>query len=305
MGDETASRSWHALLDRFFSYLSSECGLSANTLEAYGRDLREFVGMLESRRLTRPDDVTPLVVQSHLIGLKNRGLALSSLGRHLSAVRTFLRFLHLIGAASEDVTSKMDPPQRWHTLPDTLHETQVEALLAAPSADEAYGLRDRAILETLYGAGLRVSELAGLKLSDVNFAVGYLRCLGKGGRERIIPLGRSAADALRSYLEELRPRLAKSRPGETALFLTRTGRAMDRTNIWRLVVRYSKAAGLPRLISPHTLRHCFATHLLQNGADLRIVQELLGHADVATTQIYTHVDRGRLKAIHKKFHPRQ
>ena len=296
---------WAGRTKRFFDYLISECGLADNTLLAYGRDLRELAEFLNERGVAAPDDITPLVVQSHLIRLKERGLALSSIARHLAAVRMFLRFLFLTGEAREDLTSRIDSPQGWRRLPDSLHEQQVAALLAAPTPDEPYCLRDRAVLETLYGTGMRVSECAGLELADMNLKVGYARVTGKGGRERICPLVRGTIAAVEAYLAELRPRLAAARPREPAVFLTRSGRALDRTNIWRMVVHYSKAAGLPRLISPHTLRHCFATHLLQNGADLRVVQELLGHVDVATTQIYTHIDRQRLKSIHQRFHPRQ
>lgn len=299
------AREWNRLTSRFLEYLLSECGLSDNTIQAYRRDVSEFAQLLTDRRVAPGDEITPLHIQSHLIALKARGLALSSMARHLSAVRMFLRYLALTGVLREDLTGKLDTPRQWRLLPDTLHVPQVLALLAAPSDAEPYYLRDRAILETLYGTGMRVSEAAGLRPADVNLDIGFARCMGKGGRERICPLGRPAIEALQAYQSELRPKLAANRPREDRIFLTRTGRPMDRTNIWRMVVRYSGIANLPHPISPHTLRHCFATHLLQNGADLRIVQELLGHVDVATTQIYTHVDKSRLKGIHTRFHPRQ
>jgi len=295
---------WRTFVDRFLGYIVAECGLADNTVLAYRRDLLEFADLLERRPVASPDELTPLIVQSYLIALKDRGLSLSSMARHLASTRMFLRYLYLVGRMRDDLTSRLDSPQRWRRLPHTLHRGQVDALLAATQSDDPYALRDRAILEMLYATGMRVSELAGLQGTDVNFAVGYARVFGKGGRERICLVGRTALEATQEYLDNLHPTLVQRRPRETALFLTRTGRRMDRTNIWRLVSHYSTAAGLPKHASPHTLRHCFATHLLQNGADLRIVQELLGHADVATTQIYTHVDHTRLKAVHQRYHPR-
>lgn len=290
---------------RFLDYLSVECGLSINTLAAYRRDLRDLIDHLRLRGVTGADGLTPRAIQSHLRELKDRGMELSSIARHLSAIRMFLRWLFMVRVIADDLTSRLDVPQRWRKLPDTLHVRQVEALMSVPIDDEPHGLRDRAILETLYGTGMRVSECASITLADLNLGIGYLRCIGKGRRERVCPLGRAAIAALQDYLGALRPQLVASRPAEEGVFVTRTGRPMDRTNIWRLVRYYSTKAGLPAPISPHVLRHCFATHILQNGADLRIVQELLGHADVATTQIYTHVDRTRLKGIHARFHPRQ
>lgn len=296
---------WTDWIGRFVDFLVCECGLAENTLEAYGRDLREFAGTITDLGARQPDDLNSTLIQAHLIRLKERGLGLASIARHLVSVKVFLRFLHVMGALTTDIASLLETPRKWRTLPDTVHVKQVEQLLAAPSPSDALWLRDRAIVEMLYATGLRVSELAGLRLGDVNLQIGYVRCYGKGGRERIVPVGRSAVAALQEYLADLRPMLASGRAGEEALLLSRTGQRMDRTAIWRVVTRLARAAGLDGRVSPHTLRHCFATHLLQGGADLRIVQELLGHADVATTQIYTHVDSSRLKAIHQKFHPRQ
>jgi integrase/recombinase XerD len=295
---------WPRLRQRFLDYLVAECGLTNNTIDAYGRDLNGFIALLDERGVDEPGEVNSLTVQSYLVSLSGRGLALSSIGRHLVSVRMFLRYLFAVGVLPEDLTSRIDPPQRWQRLPDTLHQHQVSKLLEAPRPEETYFLRDRAILETLYGTGMRVSELSGLDASDVNLIVGYARCFGKGRRERVCPLGRASINALEEYGTSQRGALIRHHPEEPALFVTRTGRRMERTMVWRLVKRYSTVAGLIKPISPHTLRHCFATHLLQNGADLRIVQELLGHANVATTQIYTHVDSRRLKGIHQKFHPR-
>jgi integrase/recombinase XerD len=306
--ERSASRfaeGWNALLRRFMEYLISECGLADNTIEAYQRDLREFVCELDEQRVGEPRDVTPLVVRGFLIRLSERKLALSSIARHLVSVKMFLRYLFTVRILTEDVSTLLETPKKWQTLPTTLHLTEVEAMLAAPQPGEPFYTRDKAILEMLYATGLRVSELAGLRVKDLNLTVGYVRCLGKGSKERIVPIGTQAIQAVHEYLGSLRQTLLGEGSPIEALFLTRTGKPMDRTNIWRLVSRYAGLAGIHLPVGPHTLRHCFATHMLEGGADLRIVQELLGHADVATTQIYIHVDKSRLKGIHRKCHPRQ
>jgi len=296
---------WSGHLTRFINYLITECGLAANTIEAYQRDLRSFITELDAQRASRVEEISQQSVRGFLVRLAERKLALSSIARHLVSVKMFLRYLHMTGTLREDISALLETPRKWQTLPDTLHRSQVEALLAAPQPGEPFFARDRAILEVLYATGMRVSELAGLKIRDLNLSVGYVRVFGKGGRERIVPLGGHAIESVRQYLRGLRGVLTESADADGALFVTRTGKPMDRTNVWRLVNRCSLAAGLPAPVGPHTLRHCFATHMLEGGADLRVVQELLGHADVATTQIYTHVDKGRLKSIHQKFHPRQ
>jgi len=296
---------WPRTLEAFIGYLISECGLAENSVAAYRRDVREFIDQLTDRDISRADEVTPNVVQSHLVHLAERRLALSSIGRHLASVRMFLRFLFITGAMREDVGTLLDTPRRWQKLPRSIPHNQMDALLDAPQKGEPFYARDRAILELLYATGMRVSELASLRASDVNLDVGYLRCIGKGRRERVIPLGTRAIEAVRVYRSGLRAALTESANKEDALFVSRTGKRMDRTNIWRLVNRYASAAGIAGSIGPHTIRHAFATHLLEGGADLRIVQELLGHASVATTQIYTHVDISRLKGVHERCHPRQ
>ena len=300
-----APANWPRLLRQFMDYLLTECGLADNTLLAYQRDLREFVGLLDDRDICAPSAVTPLVVRSYLVRLSERKLALSSIARHLVSVKMFLRYLYTIGVLSEDVSSLLETPKKWMRLPHTLHRQQVEALLAAPQPGEPFYARDRAILETLYATGMRVSELAGLRVRDLNLSIGYVRVFGKGGKERVIPIGSHAIDAIRQYQAGLRGVLTEGQTNAEPLFVTRTGNPMDRTNIWRLVTRYALIAGLTGSVGPHRLRHSFATHMLEGGADLRIVQELLGHADVATTQIYTHVDTTRLKSLHRKCHPRQ
>ena len=216
----------------------------------------------------------------------------------------FLRFASLTGLLKCDFTSVFEGPKLWQRLPVICSKQQVVNLLNAPDAKEPYYLRDKAMLELLYATGMRASELAGLKVSNLNFDVGYLRCIGKGSKERIIPVGKTAVEAAKNYLCELRPGLAGTYSGDF-LLLSRTGRPMGRIEIWRLVRKYAIRAGMPKNLTVHTLRHCFATHLLAGGADLRSVQEMLGHADIATTQIYTHVDQERLREIHRKYHPRQ
>lgn len=296
---------WVRLLRQFSDYLVSECGLSQNTISAYSRDLRGFIDVLNDRDICTTAGITSLIIREYLIRLSERRLALSSIARHFVSVKMFLRYLFIIGLMTDDVASHLETPKKWQTLPQTLRPRQVEAILSAPQPGEPLYARDRAILELLYATGLRVSELAALSVGDVNMNVGFVRCMGKGGKERIVPIGSFAMDALREYIGDLRRVLTEPTPKAEALFVSRTGRPLDRTNIWRLVSRYAAAAGIPTPVSPHTLRHCFATHMLQGGADLRIIQELLGHADVATTQIYTHVDTSRLKAIHQRHHPRQ
>jgi integrase/recombinase XerD len=215
----------------------------------------------------------------------------------------FLRFGKMMGLVEDDLTAMLESPKLWQRLPIICSKKQVISIINAPLPDEPYYFRDKAMLELLYATGVRASELAGLKVSDLNLDIGYLRCLGKGSRERIIPVGQAAIAATVDYLQILRPRLAKPFSGDF-LLLSRTGRPMSRIEIWRLIKKYAARAGMPRNLTVHTLRHCFATHLLAGGADLRSVQEMLGHVDIATTQIYTHVDQERLRRIHKQFHPR-
>jgi integrase/recombinase XerD len=231
------------------------------------------------------------------------GKATKTVSRRLAAIRVFLRFLTSTGRDSGAILQQLERPKPERSLPKILSRSQVNQLIAAPSPKSALFARDVAILELLYASGLRASELCDLKVRDVNFQVGCVRVLGKGMKERIVPLGRAAAEAIRRYLAECRPKLDKSGTSEL-LFLSRTGKPLERVGLWMLVEKYGRSSGLLKSVSPHTLRHCFATHLIGGGADLRVVQELLGHSDIATTQIYTHVDQDRLRAIHNKFHPR-
>jgi len=290
------------LVKRFLDYLFIECGLSGETVTAYKRDLREFCQSLAAADV-EPAEISVEDVQRHLIRLQHRGLALSSIARHFATIKVFLRHLFAERILRRDVTSLMESPKRWNTIPEAPHYDRVSALLSTPDPKDEFYLRDRALLELLYATGMRVSEVVGLTLEQINLALGYVRCIGKGRKERVIPMGRYAIEAVREYVESLRPRLLANRH-TNSLFLSRTGRALDRTNMWRVVRKHAVLAEIPGHLSPHTLRHCFATHLLSGGADLRIVQELLGHANVATTQIYTHVNESQLKLVHTRFHPR-
>jgi len=287
----------------FLDYLTVEAGLANNTVLAYGRDLKSFLSYCKSNGIRQLQQINPALIQNYLALLSRSNKAESSIKRCLVAIRMLLRFAKLTGLVEEDFTTLLEGPKLWQKLPTICSKNQVISIINAPSAGEPFYLRDKAMLELLYATGMRASELAGLKTSDLNLDIGYLRCLGKGNRERIIPLGKAAIAAAVEYLAKLRPKLAKSFSSDI-LLLSRTGRPLSRIEIWRLVKKYAIRAGMPRNLTVHTLRHCFATHLLAGGADLRSIQEMLGHVDIATTQIYTHVDQERLRSIHKKFHPR-
>jgi len=289
-------------IERFLNYLDVECGLAANTLAAYRRDLEAFEQYLTSKGRSKLADVSTTDIVDHMMSQKDRGLASSSISRALVAIKVFYRFLYREGLIQKDLTSVLDSPKLWQRLPSVLSVSEVKSLLKAPDR-KPLGIRDRAILEVFYATGARVSEVANLKVDSINFEFGYLRCLGKGSKERIVPIGRQALDATERYLRDVRGKLVGNRPTQE-LFVSRLGGSLYRESIWRIVKKYAFKAGIRKKISPHTLRHSFATHLLEGGADLRAVQEMLGHADISTTQLYTHVDRERLKSVHKTFHPR-
>lgn len=290
-------------LDLFLNYLLVEKGLAMNSLDSYGRDMVRYLDFLEGRGCVDPSGVRSVDVADFLARLKERGLAPRSRARALSSVRMFHRFLLVEGYAEVNPTAIIEAPKTVAKLPQVLTGREVEALLAAPGDDSTIDIRDRAMLELLYATGLRVSELVGLGLRDVNVNAGYLMAFGKGGKERLVPMGESACAAVSRYLSETRP--AMDRDGSNRyLFLTRLGDRMTRQAFWNIIKKRALEAGVRKSISPHTLRHSFATHLLENGADLRSVQTMLGHADLSTTQIYTHVTSERLKRLHEQFHPR-
>ena len=303
VGEKLLSLPLGAGVKDFLDYLTVEAGLSENTILGYGRDLKGFLEYCESEKKSRLDQIKPALVQNYLRILFDEERNESSIKRCLVAIRMFLRFARLTGRICDDFVTMFESPKLWQKLPIICSKQQVINLLDAPCPQETFYLRDKAMLELLYATGIRAGELAGLKTCDINTDIGYLRCLGKGNKERVIPVGKAAIAATVEYVRELRPKLAKPFSGDS-LLLSRTGRPMSRIEIWRLIKKYAIRAGMPRNLTVHTLRHCFATHLLACGADLRSVQEMLGHADIATTQIYTHVDQERLRRIHKKFHPR-
>lgn len=291
-------------LREFLDYLQSECGLSLNTRQAYNSDLRHFFSHLAATKLKRLGDLTPTHVEGFLRYSRSEGLAVSSIARALAAVRTFCRYLVGEGVCKGDPAALIDSPKQWHRLPTILDHDGVMKLLNSPDElQDTHAQRDRAILKLLYATGMRASEIAHLKTIDVNFNLAIVRILGKGNKERIVPAAADALDAVLQYSQNYRKALMTDTENPW-LFLSRTGRQLAREDIFRIVRKYVRRAALRGNVTPHTLRHSFATQLLSRGADLRSVQEMLGHVDIATTQIYTHVDVARLKAIHKKFHPR-
>jgi integrase/recombinase XerD len=297
----TDTRSTSPQLKAFLLHLASERGLADNSLHAYRRDLEDVERFLRGTGRTLvtagADEFRAyLQDQTHL------GRATKTVSRRLAAIRAFLKFLASLGEDRAHVLQQLERPKPERSLPKVLSRQQVAQLISAPDPESPLFCRDVAILELLYASGLRASELCDLKLRDVNLQAGCVRVLGKGMKERIVPLGRAAAEAVGRYLADCRPAL--QRGDSERLFLSRTGRPLERVALWMLVEKYGRSSGLLNSVSPHTLRHCFATHLIGGGADLRVVQELLGHSDISTTQIYTHVDQDRLKAVHSKFHPR-
>ena len=285
----------------FLEYLTVEKGLARNTILSYARDVRKFLGFLKAGKLVWNRVPEETVVR--FIHRESRaGLSARSLARLISALRSFFKFLVLSGFVKKDPSSQLTTPSTWLSLPKFLTVKEVEELLRAPDDKKPRGVRDRAMLEVLYGSGLRVSELASLKLAEVNLGDGFLICRGKGGKERIVPLGRSACGAVAKYLAEVRPLVVSGERDE--LFLSRRGKPFTRQGLWKLIRQHAREAGLAAKISPHILRHSFATHLLERGADLRSVQLMLGHSQITTTQIYTHVSRERIRRVYDQFHPR-
>jgi integrase/recombinase XerD len=290
-------------LEPFRDYLALEAGHSANTVEAYLRDLRRLGEFAATKGLRAPAQITRTHLRDFVYLLKDLGLSPATIRREVSAVRTYFGFLIGEGRVEQDPSDRLESPQRWRRLPETLSVKEVEALLAAPSVDEPLAWRDRAFLELAYGAGLRVSELCGLEITGLLLEEGLVRVFGKGGKERLVPIGRGVIGAVSTYLHTLRPRLDRGKSGGRVLLNVR-GEPLSRVGAWGIVKRCARRAGIAKRVTPHTLRHSFATHLLEGGADLRAVQEMLGHADLSTTQIYTHVDREYLRSVHKRFHPR-
>jgi integrase/recombinase XerD len=283
-------------IEPFIDYLTIERGLSPNTLQAYRRDLCQFRDWLKKDFL----QVDSALIGNYLATLKEKGNKSRTLNRKLSVMRMFYKFLYTEGNIDHNPVEGISSPRLGRKIPSFLSEREVEVLLEAPSVDEPYGSRDRAILEVIYGAGLRISELINLNLTDLNLKGGWVKVLGKGSKERIVPLGREACRWVRIYLRKRRIETIDKLP----LFCNRYGKRLSRQGCWKIIKKYSQKAGITKKVSPHTLRHSFATHLLSRDADLRFVQELLGHTNISTTQIYTHITQERLKKVYKKYHPR-
>jgi integrase/recombinase XerD len=290
-------------MDQYRSFLVVEKGLSEKTIVAYATDLMEFGAFLEKKGTTVVSGIDTGMILTYLIHLRARGLSARSRARHLVSLRGFFKYLTNEKVIDRNPAQQVDLPKIGMHLPDVLSVSDVEALIAAPDRNKPEGLRDAAMLELLYGAGLRVSELIFLEMTGMNLDAGFVRVFGKGARERVVPVGRMALSAIRDYLTHSRPLLLKNH-SSVYLFVTRRGSAMTRQGFWHLIGRYGRLAGVNKKITPHSLRHSFATHLLEGGADLRAVQMMLGHADIATTQIYTHVAHRQLVDAHKKYHPR-
>jgi integrase/recombinase XerD len=290
-------------LDAFADYLTLERGLSPRTLDAYRRDLERMVAFLELRGVHGPADTGAAELREFVYHLKDLGLQPSSIRRNVSAIRTYFGYLLAEGQATSDPTDRLELPRSWRRLPGVLSREEVASILDAPDPSDRLFWRDKALLEFAYASGVRVSELITLKVRDVDLQEGLAVVFGKGAKERIVPVGRAALQALVVYLREIRPRLA-GQQAEGVVFLNARGTPLSRMGVWKILQRHVRRAGVRKRVTPHTLRHSFATHLLEGGADLASVQEMLGHADIATTQIYTHVDREYLREVHRKFHPR-
>ena len=296
---------WEQAIVSFLDFLRVERGLSTNTIEGYGRDLRAFAAFARQAGASEPAAVTRELLLAYLVHLKDTGKSPATAARAVVAIRSLFKFLVRERQIRDNPAAWLESPKLGRKLPNVLGVPDVERLVTAPAPQTPAGLRDRAMLEVLYAAGLRVSELLSLDLDSVHLAMGYVRVVGKGAKERIVPLGRHAIEALDAYLRLGRPLLAERGGGRSrALFLNRRGGRMTRQGFWKAIKAYARAAGIAKNVSPHTVRHSFATHLLDNGADLRSVQELLGHADISTTQIYTHVSRRRIKEEYDRAHPR-
>lgn len=292
-------------LQDFMHYLVVERGLARNTIISYQRDLRRYLQYLkEVETVEHLNDVSRVQIVHFLALLKEEGKSAKTLARHIASIRAFHQFLLRDKAVETDPTVYIESPKTEQNLPKVLNLAEVEALLDFPKKNNHFSLRDKAMLELLYATGIRVSELIGLNIGNVHLTMGFVRCIGKGNKERIIPIGETALTAVQEYLEAGRPRLVSKKHRSEALFLNHHGRRLSRQGFWKILKTIAKEAGIQKELTPHMLRHSFATHLLENGADLRAVQEMLGHADISTTQIYTHVTKTRLKDVYMKYHPR-
>lgn len=299
----TLKKNMNHLIDEYLNYLTVEKGASRNTIDGYSRDLNRYVGFISEGGIRGIDDIGTGELISFLASLQREGLAANSVNRALAAIRGFYKYLLREKRVDHTPVAHIELARVWMRLPDVLSREEMELLLAQPGEATPAQCRDSAMLELVYATGIRVSELIGLTVNSINWQVGYLVAMGKGEKERIVPVGRTAYDRVKRYLEGARPLLLKARDSDY-LFLNRSGKGLTRQGFWKIVKKYAAKAGLGKRVHPHTFRHSFASHLLEGGADLRSVQIMLGHADISTTQIYTHVTRERLKEIHRRFHPR-
>jgi integrase/recombinase XerD len=291
------------LLSRYYNYLLIEKGAAGNTLEAYGRDVKRYINFLEANGLADIQSATPQVVIDFLVQIKGEGLSANSTNRALAALRGFYKYLLQEKVLEESPLTHIELAKVWMRLPDTVSREEMNRILSQPGDATPAALRDSAMLELLYATGLRVSELRSLTMNSINWQVGFLVVMGKGSKERVVPIGKTAYDVVRRYVDQARPLMIKTKTTDV-LFLNRFGGAFTRQGLWKIIVHYAQKAGLQKSVHPHTFRHSFASHLLEGGADLRAVQVMLGHSDISTTQIYTHVTKDRLKEIHRQFHPR-
>lgn len=291
------------LLERYFNYLLIERGAAENTLEAYGRDLRRFLLIVQKKGFTDIRHVVPETIIEYLVQVKAEGLSANSMNRSLAALRGFYKYLLAEKLIEQTPLANIELAKVWMRLPDTINKDEMNLILAQPGMETASAIRNSAMLELLYATGIRVSELIGLKMNNINWQVGFLIVMGKGSKERVVPIGRTAYDCTKLYVEQARPKLMQNSATDV-LFLNRFGEKFTRQGFWKIVAGYAKKSGLQKKVHPHTFRHSFASHLLEGGADLRMVQVMLGHADISTTQIYTHITRERLKETHQKYHPR-
>ncbi|MBL0387557.1 site-specific tyrosine recombinase XerD [Tumebacillus sp. ITR2] len=291
------------LIERFIHYLAVERGLAQNTLESYARDLNAYIEFLKRGGIVDLNQTRRANIIAYLAELQRKGRATTTISRNLASLRAFYGFLLRDGLLDGDPTANLESPKIEKRLPKVLSVAEVESLLEGPDGGTTAGVRDKAMLELLYATGIRVSELVSLNISDVNLNMGFLKCYGKGSKERIIPLGTVALQSVSDYVMRSRVKLVRN-PSEESLFLNHHGQRLSRQGFWKIIKKYAHTASIDKEITPHTLRHSFATHLLENGADLRAVQEMLGHADISTTQIYTHLTKSRLKEVYAKAHPR-
>ncbi len=293
----------HHLIDEYLNYLSVEKGASRNTIDGYSRDLNRYAAFIDDLGIRDMGKIGTEELISYLARLKGNGLAANSVNRALAALRGFYKYLLRMKKVDGTPVAHVELAKVWMHLPDVLSREEMSLMLAQPGSATPVALRDAAMLELMYATGIRVSELIGLTVNSINWQVGYLVAMGKGEKERIVPVGKPAYDQVKRYIEGARPLLLKGRENDS-LFLNRSGKGLSRQGFWKIVKKYAAKVNLEKKVHPHTFRHCFASHLLEGGADLRSVQIMLGHADISTTQIYTHVTRERLKEIHRKYHPR-